>query len=82
MSEVYLRLKNLKIINSFGVGVKTKKALIKRFKITKTGKILRRLSGQDHYRAKKSGQMRRKGRKWIQISKSEAKKIRKFLQLR
>lgn len=59
---------------------KTKKALTKRFKITKTGKILRRLSGQDHYRAKKTGQQKRKGRKWISLSKSESKKIKKFLQ--
>ncbi|OGZ63765.1 MAG: 50S ribosomal protein L35 [Candidatus Staskawiczbacteria bacterium RIFCSPLOWO2_01_FULL_40_39] len=60
---------------------KTKKALTKRFKITKTGKILRRLSGQNHYRAKKTGQMRRKGRKWIQISKSETKRIKRYLQV-
>lgn len=58
---------------------KTKKALTKRFKVTKTGKILRRLSGQDHYRAKKSGQARRKGRKWITVAKSEIKKIKRFL---
>ena len=60
---------------------KTKKALTKRFKITKTGKILRRLSGQNHYRAKKTGQDRRKGRKWIAISKSETKRIRRYLQV-
>lgn len=58
---------------------KTKKALTKRFKITKTGKILRRLSGQNHYRSKKTGQAKRKGRKWIEVSKSETKKIKKFL---
>lgn len=58
---------------------KTKKALTKRFKITATGKILRRASGQNHYRSKKSGQDKRKGRKWIQISKSEIKKIKRFL---
>ena len=60
---------------------KTKKALTKRFKITSTGKILRRLSGQNHYRAKKSGQDRRKGRKWITISKSETKRIKRYLQV-
>jgi len=59
--------------------MKTKKSLTKRFKITKTGKILRRLSGQDHYRAKKSGKARRKSRKWVVLSKSEVKRIRKFL---
>lgn len=58
---------------------KTKKALLKRFKITKNGKILRRLSGQDHYRAKKSGKARRKARKWILLSKSEVKRIKKFI---
>ena len=61
------------------IGVKTKKALIKRFKITKNGKILRRLSGQDHYRSKKTGEYRRKSRKWVPLAKAEAKKIRKFL---
>lgn len=58
---------------------KTKKALIKRFKITKTGKILRRMSGQNHYRAKKTGGRKRKGRKWIALSKTEAKRLKKFL---
>ena len=58
---------------------KTKKALVKRFKITKTGKILRRATGQNHYRAKKTGEQRRKGRKWITLNPVEAKKLRKYL---
>ena len=58
---------------------KTKKALTKRFKITKSGKILRRLSGQNHYRAKKTGKRRRQGRKWVPLAKSETKKIKRFL---
>lgn len=60
---------------------KTKKALTKRFKITKTGKILRRASGQNHYRAKKTGEARRKGRKWIPLAKSEMKKVKRFMQI-
>ncbi len=59
---------------------KTKKALIKRFKITGTGKILRRIVGQNHYRAKKTGQQKRRGRKWIQLSKSETKRVKRYLQ--
>lgn len=59
--------------------MKTKKALTKRFKITKNGKVLRRLSGQDHYRAKQTGQARRKSRKWVPMAKSEFKRIRKFI---
>ena len=58
---------------------KTKKALLKRFKITKTGKILRRMTGQNHNRSKKTGARKRKGRKWIALSKTEAKRLKKFL---
>jgi len=59
--------------------MKTRKSILKRFKITKTGKILRRPAGQDHYRAKKSGKAVRRGRKWVLVSKAEAKKIKKLL---
>jgi len=59
--------------------MKTRKSILKRFKITKTGKILRRPVGQDHYRAKKSGKKIRQLRKWILVSKSEKKKIKQLL---
>lgn len=59
--------------------MKTRKSITKRFKITKTGKILRRLSGANHYRVKKSGNRVRKGRKWVVVNESEAKKIRKMI---
>lgn len=59
--------------------MKTRKSILKRFKFTRTGKILRRMTGQDHSRAKKSGKRRRAGRKWIEVSKPEAKKIKKLL---
>jgi large subunit ribosomal protein L35 len=58
---------------------KTRKALVKRFKITKNGKILRRATGQNHYRAKKTGERKRKGRKWVVLCKTEAKKLKKYL---
>lgn len=59
--------------------MKTRKSIKKRFKITKTGKILRRAIGQDHYRAKKSGKKIRKSRKWVRVSKPDAKKLKKLL---
>ncbi len=59
--------------------MKTRKSILKRFKITKTGKILRRVCGQDHYRAKKSGKKIRETRKWVPVSKAEAKVIKRFL---
>jgi len=59
--------------------MKTRKSITKRFKITRTGKILRRLTGQDHSRAKKSGKKIRASRRWVEVSKPEAKKIRRLL---
>ena len=58
---------------------KTRKSISKRFKITKTGKVLRRTAGLNHYRAKKSGKQKRQSREWIEVSKPEAKKIKKLL---
>jgi len=58
---------------------KTRKSIKKRFKFTKTGKVLRRAIGQDHYRAKKSGKKKRETRKLVLVSKAEAKKIKKLL---
>ena len=59
--------------------MKTRKSITKRFKLTKNGKILRRATGLNHYRAKKSGKKIRKSRKWVALSKPEAKIIRKML---
>jgi len=59
--------------------MKTRKSIFKRFKITKTGKILRKPTGQNHYRAKKSGKKIRQSRKWISLSKAETKKIKKII---
>jgi len=59
--------------------MKTRKSILKRFKFTKSGKILRRPTGLDHYRAKKSGKKIRKSRRWIPLSKAEAKKIKKLI---
>ncbi len=59
--------------------MKTKKAITKRFKITRTGKILRRPTGQNHFNAKCSGKKRRLKRGWVEVSKADAKRIKKFL---
>ena len=58
---------------------KTRKSLKKRFKITRTGKVLRRATGQNHFRAKKSGKKRRETRKWVEVPKPLAKKIKRLL---
>ena len=58
--------------------MKTRKALVKRFKVTKTGKILRKIGGQNHYRSKKSGKVIRQKRKMIEVPKALAKQLRKM----
>ncbi len=59
--------------------MKTRKSITKRIKITKTGKVMRRVTGQDHLKSKKSGKVKRQKRKWVLVSKPEAKKIKKLL---
>lgn len=58
---------------------KTRKSITKRFKITKNGKILRRKPGQNHFRAKKTGNKKMALRKFIEVSVPESKIIRKAL---
>ncbi len=59
--------------------MKTRKSILKRFKFTKTGKILRRPTGLDHHRAKKSGKKIRKSRRWVLVPKADTKKIKKLI---
>lgn len=59
--------------------MKTRKSLTKRFKITKNGKVLRRLTGQNHFRMKKSSKDRSKRRKWVLMSKPESKVIKRMM---
>ena len=58
---------------------KTRKALAKRFKVTKSGKVLRRVVGQDHLLSKKSSDKKRSLKKMVEMSAPEAKKIKKLL---
>ncbi len=58
---------------------KTRKSITKRFKITKTGKVMRRAIGLNHYLSKKSGKKTRQNRKWIEMPKTEAKRVKKLL---
>ncbi len=58
---------------------KTRKSITKRFKITKTGKVMRRAIGLNHFLSKKTGKKIRQNRKWIELPKVEAKKVKKLL---
>lgn len=39
--------------------MKTKKMISKRFKVTRTGKVVHRAAGQDHFNARETGSVRR-----------------------
>ena len=59
--------------------VKTRKALSKRFKITKKKKVLKRGTGQDHFNARESGQQKRGKKLDRSMSGEDAKNIKKLL---
>jgi large subunit ribosomal protein L35 len=59
--------------------IKTKKIITKRFKITKTGKVLRRKAFARHLNAKKSAKRKTNLRRVTQANKVQSRKIRKAL---
>ena len=59
--------------------LKTNKSIRARFKVTKSGIVLRRIQGQSHFRGKKSGKYRRRVRGYVRVSKAEAKYIKRHL---
>ncbi len=58
---------------------KTRKIVAKRFKITSTGKVMRRTPNMRHLRRKKSKGQLRRYRKYIEVTGVMAKKIKAML---
>ncbi len=50
--------------------MKTKKSISKRFRVTKTGKVIKRTAGQGHYNSRESGNVRRNKRSDSALSKT------------
>ena len=59
---------------------KTVKAISKRFKITKTGKVIKRADNQNHFNAKATGKKTRNKRRNLTLSSSDAKVIKQIIQ--
>ena len=59
--------------------LKTRKALLKRIKITGRKKILKRALHQSHFNAKESGNKTRSKRKTNQASSVDTRKIKEIL---
>lgn len=60
---------------------KTRKTAAKRFKITSTGKVLRRVQGMRHLRRKKSKKQQRRAAIPVVVPTKFAKKIKQMLGL-
>lgn len=60
--------------------MKTHKAVAKRFKVTKTGKVLKRKAGQNHFNSRESGKIVRNKRRMQKMSGTQTKTIKKLLQ--
>jgi ribosomal protein L35 len=58
---------------------KTRKALIKKIKITKKRKVLRRSTNQNHYNSKDTGSEGRKKRKDVRLFRSDEKNFLKAI---
>jgi len=58
---------------------KTHKALAKRVKITKTKKVLKRTSGQDHFNSTDSSKVTRNKRRDSELSKAHKRAIQDLL---
>ena len=58
---------------------KTRKAVAKRFKVTGSGKILRRKQGKRHILQKKSRKRKRNLRKVALVSKADIKNVKESL---
>ena len=57
---------------------KVHNAMAKRFKVTGTGKVLKRKAGQGHFNARESGNTTRSKRRDVQMSESFGRTIRRL----
>lgn len=56
-----------------------RKSFKKRFRVTKTGKMMRRRMAQDHFRAKRTGKQTRNKRKGLALGAADVKVFKKYL---
>lgn len=62
--------------------LRTSKAVSKRVKVTKSGKLKRRMMGQNHYKAKLSGRANQKRRRSFGFAKVDLRAIKKHIPYR
>lgn len=60
-------------------GQKTHKSIVKRYKVTRTGKVLKKKAGQGHFNARESGNITRAKRKSTSQAKPFVKTIEMYI---
>lgn len=58
---------------------KTRKAVAKKVTISKSGKVIRRSTGQNHYNTKETGAEKRSKRKDQELTKKDSKNVLRAL---
>ena len=58
---------------------KTIKAVSKRVKITKTGKVMKKTAGRDHFNSREKSKVTRNKRKKGQLAKPNVKNVKSFI---
>lgn len=58
---------------------KTHKALSKRIKITKNGKVIKRKAGQDHFNSRENGKTKRNKRSDVKLDHTVKKAIKTLM---
>lgn len=59
--------------------LKTRKALVKKIKVTKNRKVLRRTTGQNHYNSKETGAVGRRKKSDVRLFKADEQNVLKAL---
>ncbi len=59
--------------------MKTNKAIAKRFKVTRKGKVLKRVTGQDHFNSRETGKVIRNKRRDVQLTGKLSRNIKKAI---
>jgi len=59
--------------------LKTHKAMAKRFRVTKSGKIMKKANGQDHFNSREPGSVTRSKRRLKSVFKTSQKTIKASL---
>ena len=59
--------------------LKTHQAIAKRYRITRTGKVIKKRAGRDHFNARESGNVTRAKRRPVRQAKTEHRTIKTLL---